>query len=104
MAGLNDKFDPAILGKLPSPSAIDIASVHKYWTPAWAKATDNVDLLKLLKLVKMNTSRSHILNCELYKVLGMKIDRLHSTIMGAEDIDELHSKNKILRLRLAVFD
>ncbi|KAL2493820.1 hypothetical protein Fot_37577 [Forsythia ovata] len=99
-----DKFDPAILGNLPSPYAIVIASVHKYWTSAWAKATDNVDLLKLLKLAKMNTSRSHILNCELYKVLEMKIDRLHSTVMGAEDIDELHSKNKILRLRLAVFE
>ncbi|KAL2552198.1 hypothetical protein Fot_05817 [Forsythia ovata] len=32
----------------------------------------------------------------------MKIDGLHSTIASAEDIDKWHSKNKILRLKLAI--
>ncbi|KAL2549797.1 hypothetical protein Fot_11327 [Forsythia ovata] len=51
----------------------------------------------------MYTSQSHKLNYELYKMLAMKIDELYSTVSGTEDIDELRSKNKILRSRLAVF-
>ncbi|KAL2488875.1 hypothetical protein Fot_42167 [Forsythia ovata] len=97
-----DKLDPTVLGKLSSLSAVAAALVYKYWTPTWAKATDNTDLPELLKLAEMNTYRSHVLNCELYKVLVMKIDELHSTVVGAKDIDELRTKNKILRSKLAV--
>ncbi|KAL2501529.1 hypothetical protein Fot_35377 [Forsythia ovata] len=99
-----DELDSTILEKLPAPFAIVATSVHKHWISAWAKATDNADLLELLKLAEMSTSRSHVLKYELYKVLAMKIDELRSTVVGAEDIDELRSKNKIFRLRLAVFE
>ncbi|KAL2529974.1 hypothetical protein Fot_22575 [Forsythia ovata] len=44
----------------------------------------------------MYTSQSHVLNCELYKVLEMKIYKLRSTVGGAEDIDELRAENKRL--------
>ncbi|KAL2549766.1 hypothetical protein Fot_11296 [Forsythia ovata] len=84
-------------------SAIAAASIHKYWTSAFAKAANNVELLEMLKLAEMYTSQSHVLNYELYKVLAMKIDELYSTVSGTKDIDELRSKNKILRSRLAVF-
>ncbi|KAL2508549.1 hypothetical protein Fot_32196 [Forsythia ovata] len=63
---------------------------------------DSADLLDLLKLAEISTSRSHILNCELCKVLAMKIDELYSTVIGAEDMDELRSENKTLRLRFAI--
>ncbi|KAL2528627.1 hypothetical protein Fot_21228 [Forsythia ovata] len=59
-----DELDPTVLGKLPTPAAIVAASVHKYWTMAFGKATDNVELTELLKLVEMYTSWSHVLNCE----------------------------------------
>ncbi|KAL2514660.1 hypothetical protein Fot_28631 [Forsythia ovata] len=88
---------------LPAPFAIEVTSAHKHWTSAWAKAMDNADLLELLKLADMCTAWSHVLNCESYKVLEMKIDKLRSTIVGAEYIDELHSDNKILRSRLAIY-
>ncbi|KAL2519799.1 hypothetical protein Fot_23722 [Forsythia ovata] len=99
-----DELVPAILEKLPVLFAIAVASVHKYWTSAFAKAADNVELLEMLKLAEMYTSQSHVLNCELYKVLAMKIDELHSTVVGVEDIDELRSKNKILCSKLVVFE
>ncbi|KAL2514062.1 hypothetical protein Fot_28033 [Forsythia ovata] len=57
----------------------------------------------MLKLVKMYTSRSHVLNYELYKVLEMKIDELRSTVGGVEDINELHTENKRLWSMLVVF-
>ncbi|KAL2488771.1 hypothetical protein Fot_42063 [Forsythia ovata] len=50
----------------------------------------------------MSTAHSHVLDCELYKVLGMKIDKLRSTVVGADDIEALRSKQKILNSRLAV--
>ncbi|KAL2479130.1 hypothetical protein Fot_48144 [Forsythia ovata] len=53
-------------------------------------------------MAKMNTARSYVLNCELYKVFVKKIDELHSTVVGVEDIDKLRSENKILRSRPAV--
>ncbi|KAL2528476.1 hypothetical protein Fot_21077 [Forsythia ovata] len=34
----------------------------------------------------------------------MKIDELHSTVIGAEDIEELRSDNKVLRSELVVFE
>ncbi|KAL2514235.1 hypothetical protein Fot_28206 [Forsythia ovata] len=77
-----DELDPTVLGKLPTPAAIAAASVHKYWTPAFSKAADNAELMELLKLAEMYTSRSHMFNCELYKVLAMKVDELRSTAGG----------------------
>ncbi|KAL2551652.1 hypothetical protein Fot_05271 [Forsythia ovata] len=52
----------------------------------------------------MYTSQSHVLNCELYKVMAMKIKELHSTVVGAEVINKLRLENKFLRSRLAVFE
>ncbi|KAL2545033.1 Uncharacterized protein Fot_14266 [Forsythia ovata] len=96
-----DELDPTILGKLPASAAIVAASVHKYWTSTFGKAADNAELLELLKLAEMYTSRSHVLNCDLYKVLAMKVDELRSTVGGDEDVNALHSENKDLRERLA---
>ncbi|KAL2485392.1 hypothetical protein Adt_30148 [Abeliophyllum distichum] len=50
-----DELDPAILEKLPALTAIAVASVHKYWTSAFAKAADNAELVESLKLVEMYT-------------------------------------------------
>ncbi|KAL2455779.1 hypothetical protein Fot_57305 [Forsythia ovata] len=99
-----DELDPTILEKLLAPSAIAVASVHKYWTSTWAKVMDKADLLEYLKLAEMSTARSYVLNCELYKFLAMKIDELRSTVAGTKDIDELHLEKKILRSRLVVFE
>ncbi|KAL2545226.1 hypothetical protein Fot_14459 [Forsythia ovata] len=77
-----DELDPTILGKLPAPAAIAATSINKYWTSAFEKAADNAELIELLKLAKMYTSCSHMLNCELYKVLAMKVDELCSTVGG----------------------
>ncbi|KAL2529517.1 hypothetical protein Fot_22118 [Forsythia ovata] len=77
-----DELDPTVLGKLPPPAAIAAASVHKYWTSAFGKAADDTELTELLKLAEMYTSRSHVLNCELYKVLEMKVDELRSVTGG----------------------
>ncbi|KAL2538276.1 hypothetical protein Fot_19667 [Forsythia ovata] len=99
-----NELDPAVLENLPAPSAIAVASVHKYWTSTWAKATDDADLIEMIKMTKMSTTWSHVLNCELYKVLVMKVDELRSTVTGIEDIDELRSENKILCSMLAIYD
>ncbi|KAL2559153.1 hypothetical protein Fot_03892 [Forsythia ovata] len=95
-----DELDPTVLGKLLAPAAIAAASVHKYWTSAFAKAVDNVELMELLKLAEMYTSRSQVLNCELYTVLSIKVDELRSTVGGDEDIDVLCLENKDLREQL----
>ncbi|KAL2514663.1 hypothetical protein Fot_28634 [Forsythia ovata] len=65
-----DELDPMILGRLLAPAAIAVASVHKYWTSAFGKATDDAELPELLKLAEMYTLRSHVLKCELYKNSG----------------------------------
>ncbi|KAL2514574.1 hypothetical protein Fot_28545 [Forsythia ovata] len=77
-----DELDPMVLGKLPALATIAAASVHKYWTPAFKKAADNTELMELLKLAEMYTSQSHVLNCELYKVMAMKVDELRSNVGG----------------------
>ncbi|KAL2493621.1 hypothetical protein Fot_37378 [Forsythia ovata] len=84
-----DKLNPTVLGKLPSPAANAAASVHKYWTSAFGELTE------LLKLAEMYTSRSHVLNCELYKVLEMKVDKLHSIIGEMRMSKRCASKIKI---------
>ncbi|KAL2529734.1 hypothetical protein Fot_22335 [Forsythia ovata] len=79
-------------------------SVDKYWTSVWARTTESVDPLGLIKMAEMNTTRSHVLNCEVYKMLAMKLDELRSTVVGIEDIDALCSKNKVIRARLAIVE
>ncbi|KAL2544460.1 hypothetical protein Fot_13693 [Forsythia ovata] len=92
-----DELDPTILGKLLALAAIAAASIHKYWTSAFGKIVDNAELTELLKLAEMYTSRSHVLNCELYKVLAMKVNELRSTVGRDKDVNALHSKNKDFR-------
>ncbi|KAL2483323.1 Uncharacterized protein Fot_44767 [Forsythia ovata] len=77
-----NELDPTVLEKLPASAAIAAASVHMYWTSAFGKAADNLELMELLKLAEMYTSQSHVLNCKLYKVLAMKVDELRSTVGG----------------------
>ncbi|KAL2500508.1 FAS1 domain [Forsythia ovata] len=96
-----DQLDPVVLGKLLTPVATAVASVHKYWTSAFGRAVDNAELTELLKLAEMYTSRSHVLNYELYKLLEVKIDELRSTARGDEDVEALRAENKDLREQLA---
>ncbi|KAL2514505.1 hypothetical protein Fot_28476 [Forsythia ovata] len=93
-----------ILGKLPVLAAIAATSVHKYWTSVFGKVTDNAELIELLKLAEMYTSRSHVLSCELYKVLAMKVDELRSTVEGDKDVNMLCLENKDLRKQLAFLE
>ncbi|KAL2494968.1 hypothetical protein Fot_38725 [Forsythia ovata] len=95
-----DKLDPTVLGKLPPAVAIAATSVHKYWTSAFGKAADTVEVTELMKLAEMYTSLSHVLNCELYKMLEMKVDEIHSVIGEDEDVEAMRAKNKHLRARL----
>ncbi|KAL2552888.1 hypothetical protein Fot_06507 [Forsythia ovata] len=97
-----DELDPAILERLPPLSATAVASVHKYWTSVWARATEGADLSELIKMAEMNTARSHVLNCELYKVFAMKVDEQRSTVVGAENIDAMCLENQTFRLELTV--
>ncbi|KAL2501638.1 hypothetical protein Fot_35486 [Forsythia ovata] len=92
-----DELDPTVLGKLPSPAAKAVASIHKYWTSTFEKAVNNAELTELLKLAEMYTSRSHVLNCELYKLLEMKVDELRSINREDEDVEALRVENKDLR-------
>ncbi|KAL2545322.1 hypothetical protein Fot_14555 [Forsythia ovata] len=48
----------------------------------------------------MYTSRNHVLNCELYKLLEMMFDELRSTTGGNEDVEALRAENKDLREQL----
>ncbi|KAL2551898.1 hypothetical protein Fot_05517 [Forsythia ovata] len=96
-----DELDPTVLGKLPPSAANAAASVHKYWTSAFGKVADNAKLTELLKLAEMYTSRSHVFNCELYKLLEMKVDELCSVTGRDEDVEALRAENKDLRGRLA---
>ncbi|KAL2508422.1 hypothetical protein Fot_32069 [Forsythia ovata] len=79
-----------------------VTSVYKYWNSVWAKATEGAGLLEMIKMAEMNTARSHVLNCELYKIFTMKIDELHFKVVGAEDIDALRLENNALRAQLAI--
>ncbi|KAL2552657.1 hypothetical protein Fot_06276 [Forsythia ovata] len=90
----HDELDPAILERLPPSSATAAASIHKYRTSVWARATEGANISELIKMAKMNTARSHVLNCELYKDLAMKVDELRSIVVGTEDIDALRLRIK----------
>ncbi|KAL2545844.1 hypothetical protein Fot_15077 [Forsythia ovata] len=84
-----DKMDPSVLEKLPPA------------TSAFGKAADTAEVTELMKLAEMYTSRSHVLNCELYKMLKMKVDEIHSVIGEDEDAEAMRAENKRLRARLA---
>ncbi|KAL2478971.1 hypothetical protein Fot_47985 [Forsythia ovata] len=93
-------MDPTVLGKLPPTVAIATTSVHKYWTSAFGKAADTAEVTELMKLAEMYTSHSHVLNCELYKILEMKVDEIHSVIGEDEDVEAIRAEDKHLRVRL----
>ncbi|KAL2521068.1 hypothetical protein Fot_24991 [Forsythia ovata] len=99
-----DELDPAILEKLPPSSATAVASVHKYWTSFWTRTTKGADLSELIKIAEMNIVQSHVLHCELYKVLAIKVDEQRSTIVGVEDINAMRLENQTLRLELTDFE
>ncbi|KAL2507760.1 hypothetical protein Fot_31407 [Forsythia ovata] len=92
-----DKLDPTVLRKLPPAVAIAATSVHKYWTSAFGKAADTAEVTELMKLAEMYTSHSHVLNCDLYKMLEIKVDKIHSVIGEDEDVEAMRAENKHLR-------
>ncbi|KAL2501747.1 hypothetical protein Fot_35595 [Forsythia ovata] len=96
-----DKLDPSVVERLPSAVALAATSVHKYWTSSFGKAIDTVEVTELIKLAEMYTSRSHVLNCELYKMLEMKVDEIHSVLGEDEDAKAMRAEIKRLRARLA---
>ncbi|KAL2489382.1 hypothetical protein Fot_42674 [Forsythia ovata] len=77
-----DELDPTILEKLSHSSAMVAASVHKYRTSVWARVKESADLLQLMKIAEMNITQSHV--------------------VGAKDIDALHSGNKALCAQFVV--
>ncbi|KAL2548920.1 hypothetical protein Fot_10450 [Forsythia ovata] len=96
-----DKLDPSVVGKLPPAVALAATSVHKYWTSSFGKAADTVEVTELMKLAKMYTSCSHVLNCELYKMLEMKVDEIHTVLGEDEDAEAMQAEIKRLRARFA---
>ncbi|KAL2520673.1 hypothetical protein Fot_24596 [Forsythia ovata] len=55
-------------------------------------------------MAEVNTVRSHVLKCEVYKMLAMKVDKLCLMVVGAGDIDALRLENKALCARLAILE
>ncbi|KAL2508702.1 hypothetical protein Fot_32349 [Forsythia ovata] len=98
-----DKLDPLVVEKLPSAVALAATSVYKYWTSSFGKAVNAAEVTELMKLAEMYTSRSHILNSELYKMLEMKVDEIHSALGEDEDAETMRVEIKRLRARLAFF-
>ncbi|KAL2500281.1 hypothetical protein Fot_34129 [Forsythia ovata] len=96
-----DKLDLSVVDKLSSAVAFAATSVHKYWTSSFGKAVDTAEVTELMKLAKMYTSRSHVLNCELYKILEMKVDEIQSALSEDENVEAMTAEIKRLRGRLA---
>ncbi|KAL2553798.1 hypothetical protein Fot_07417 [Forsythia ovata] len=96
-----DKLNLSVVEKLPSAVALAATSVHKYWTSSFGKAADTAEVTELMKLAEMYTSRSHVLNYELYKMLEMKVDEIHPVLGEDEDADAMRVGVKRLRARLA---
>ncbi|KAL2545737.1 hypothetical protein Fot_14970 [Forsythia ovata] len=90
-------------GRQTSPNPIEKAatSVHKYWTSTWEWAVDQASLLELVKMAEISIVRSHVLNCELYKVFE---GHAELKAMGTKGDGELHSENRALRSKLALVD
>ncbi|KAL2544435.1 hypothetical protein Fot_13668 [Forsythia ovata] len=95
-----DKLNPSVVENLPPAVALAATPVHKYWTSSFDKAADTAKVTELMKLAKMYTSRSHVLNCELYKMLEMKVDEIHSVLGEVEDAEAMRAEIKHLRARL----
>ncbi|KAL2546510.1 hypothetical protein Fot_15743 [Forsythia ovata] len=96
-----DKLDPSVVETLPPAVALAATSVHKYWTSSFGKVTDTAEVTELMKLAELYTSRSHVLNCEVYKILEMKVDEIHSVLGEDEDAEAMLVEIKRLRARLA---
>ncbi|KAL2489751.1 hypothetical protein Fot_43043 [Forsythia ovata] len=99
-----DKLDPSIVGKLPPVVVLTATSIYKYWTSSFGKAADTAEVTELMKLAEMYTSRSHVLNCELYKMLEMKADEIHFVIGENDDVEAMRAEIKRLRARLVFFE
>ncbi|KAL2529202.1 hypothetical protein Fot_21803 [Forsythia ovata] len=100
----HDKLDPSVVEMLPPAVALAATSVHKYWTSSFGKAADTAEVTELMKLTEMYTTRSHVLNCELYKILEMKVDEIHSILGEDEDAEAMRDEIKRLWARLAFFE
>ncbi|KAL2553451.1 hypothetical protein Fot_07070 [Forsythia ovata] len=96
-----DELDPSVVEKLPSAVALAATSVHKYWTSPFGKAVDTAEVTELMKLAEMYTSRSHVLNCELYKMLKMRVAEIQSALGEDENAEAMRAEIKRLRARLA---
>ncbi|KAL2489166.1 hypothetical protein Fot_42458 [Forsythia ovata] len=99
-----DKLDSSVVEKLPSAVVLAATSVYKYWTSSFGKAVDTTEVTELMKLVEMYTSRNHVLNCELYKMLEMKVDEIQSVLGEDEDAEAMRAEIKRLQARLAFFE
>ncbi|KAL2558724.1 hypothetical protein Fot_03463 [Forsythia ovata] len=92
-----DKLDPSVVEKLPPAVALATISVYKYWTTHFGKAADAAEVTELMRLAEMYTSSSHVLNCELYKLLEMKVDEIRSVLGEDEDAEVMRAEIKRLR-------
>ncbi|KAL2508774.1 hypothetical protein Fot_32421 [Forsythia ovata] len=99
-----DELDPSVVEKLPSAVALAATSVHKYWTSPFGKAVDTAEVTELMKLAEMYTSRSHVLNCELYKMLEMRVAEIQSALGEDENAEAMRAEVKRLRARLAFLE
>ncbi|KAL2550310.1 TCP domain-containing protein [Forsythia ovata] len=95
-----DMLDPSVVENLPPAVAFVATSVHKYWTSSFGKAADTAEVAELMKLAEMYTFRSHVLNCELYKMIEMKVDEIHFVLGEDEDVEAMRAEIKRLRARL----
>ncbi|KAL2469095.1 hypothetical protein Fot_50671 [Forsythia ovata] len=96
-----DDLDPSVVEKLPPAVALAATSVHKYWTSPFGEAVDAAEVTELMKLAEMYTSRSHVLNCELYKMLEMRVAEIQSALGEDENAEAMRAEVKRLRARLA---
>ncbi|KAL2520061.1 hypothetical protein Fot_23984 [Forsythia ovata] len=96
-----DDLDPSVVEKLSPAVALAATSVHKYWTSPFGKAVDAAEVTELMKLAEMYTSRSHVLNCELYKMLEMRVAEIQSALGEDENAEAMRAEVKRLRARLA---
>ncbi|KAL2522138.1 Uncharacterized protein Fot_26061 [Forsythia ovata] len=99
-----DKLDPSVVEKLSSAVALAATSVHKYWTSSFGKAVDTAEVMELMKLAEMYISRSHVLNCELYKILEMRVAEIQSALGEDENAEAMRAEIKRLRVRLAFLE
>ncbi|KAL2478874.1 hypothetical protein Fot_47889 [Forsythia ovata] len=81
--------------------ALKAQLIQKVADDAWRKAVEQATLSELVKMADMNTTWSHVLNCELYKVLA-GYDK--SKVVGSKDANELCSDNKVIRSKLGLVE